>query len=36
MDPLFNTSYGHALLGVCAALIAIGGAWIGRIIKVKV
>jgi tight adherence protein B len=36
MDPLFNTSYGHALLGVAAALIAIGGAWIGRIIKVKV
>jgi tight adherence protein B len=36
MDPLFNTSYGHVLLGVAAALIAIGGAWIGRIIKVKV
>lgn len=36
MDPLFNTGYGHALLGVAAGLIAVGGMWIGRIIKVKV
>jgi tight adherence protein B len=35
-DPLFKTGYGHALLGVAAAMIATGGAWIGRIIKVKV
>jgi tight adherence protein B len=36
MDPLFNTSWGHVLLGVAAAMCAVGGLWIGRIVTVKV
>jgi tight adherence protein B len=36
MDPLFNTGYGHALLLLAAILCALGGLWIGRIVKVKV
>jgi tight adherence protein B len=36
MDPLFNTGWGHALLGVAAVMCAIGGLWIGRIVTVKV
>jgi tight adherence protein B len=36
MAPLYETGYGHALLAFAAVLIAIGGLWIGRIVKVKV
>jgi tight adherence protein B len=36
MDPLFKTGYGHALLIVCGCMVAAGGLWIGRIVKVKV
>jgi tight adherence protein B len=36
MDPLFETGYGHALLALSAVMIAVGGLWIGRIVKVKV
>jgi tight adherence protein B len=36
MDPLFKTGYGHALLAVAAAMCALGGLWIGRIVKVKI
>jgi tight adherence protein B len=36
MDPLFNTGYGHGLLVLAAAMCALGGLWIGRIVKVKV
>jgi tight adherence protein B len=36
MDPLFNTGYGHALLVLAATMCALGGLWIGRIVKIKV
>lgn len=36
MDPLFDTTWGHALLALAAAMCAIGGFWIGRIVKIKV
>jgi tight adherence protein B len=36
MDPLFKTGYGHALLLLSALMVAVGGMWIGRIVKIKV
>ncbi|HET8537493.1 MAG TPA: VWA domain-containing protein [Solirubrobacteraceae bacterium] len=36
MDPLFKTTWGHALLALAAAMCAAGGFWIGRIVSIKV
>lgn len=36
MDPLFESGVGHVALAGSAALVTIGGFWIGRIVKVRV
>jgi tight adherence protein B len=36
MDPLFHSGLGHAMLVLAALLVATGGMWIGRIVKIRV
>jgi tight adherence protein B len=36
MDALFGTGYGRALILLAALLVALGGVWIGRIVKIEV
>jgi Flp pilus assembly protein TadB len=33
MDPLFTTGTGYKLLAVAAALLAVGGLWLKKIVK---
>jgi tight adherence protein B len=36
MDPLFESNLGHVALVTAALMVALGGVWIGRIIKIRV
>jgi tight adherence protein B len=36
MDALFETGYGRALIVLAGLLVVLGGAWIGRLVKIEV